>query len=289
MASDPSNDAAGNSAWSRLCYSSWPSYLAVHPVGLRSAIRLWAGYGASLGVRAVRPRSAPSVGGLIPGRLPVTVSVLGFKALVRPGTNDLDLLAHHEPATLEWFRVRPGDFVVDVGAHIGRYTLVAAQRGATVVSIEPDSANFDILEANVRLNGFSSVFLKPMAVSDSNGPRAFYPSRDANRGTSSLVRRRPRGRAESAEGEVVDCKRLDDILEIQGLQRIDWLKVDVEGHELEVLRGARESLSMTRHLALEVTSTTESACRDLTERAGFRLEAEERGHPATNLLMGKGE
>ena len=78
--------------------SSVLPYLRVHPVGFRNAVRLWAGYGAALRTIATVHRHR-AVGERIPGRSPVTVSVLGVKFQVRPGTNDLDLLVHHEPAT----------------------------------------------------------------------------------------------------------------------------------------------------------------------------------------------
>jgi len=262
--------------------SSVLPYLRVPPVGFRNAVRLWAGSGASLRPIATVHRHR-AVGERIPGRSPVTVSVLGVKFQVRPGTNDLDLLVHHEPETLAWFRVHPGDVVVDVGAHIGRYTVLGARLGGDVVSIEPDPANFEMLAANVRLNRLSNVHLERVAVSDANGVRRFLPSTGSNRGTSALAS--TSGSCSLQEGVLVECRCLDDIVECHGLSRIDWLKIDIEGHEVEALRGASRCLSITRWLSLEVTAESEEACRSITDRAGFRIEAEERGDPASNLLM----
>lgn len=260
-------------------------YLKVQPVGFRNAFRLWTGYGVSLRSVTTSFHRHPAVGEGIPGRSPVTVSVFGAKFRVRPGTNDLDIVVHHEPETFAWFRVQPGDVVVDVGAHIGRYTVLGARLGGQVVSIEPDPANFEMLAANVQLNGPSDVHLERVAASDANGLRRFLPSTGSNRGTSALE---SESNADpSREGVLVECRRLDDIVERHGLSRIDWLKIDVEGHEVEALHGADRCLSITRRLSLEVTAESEKACRSITDRAGFEIEAEERGVPASNILMRK--
>ncbi len=88
----------------------------------------------------------------------------------------------------------------------------------------------------------------------------------------------------------MECETLDHLVDLLGLQAIDWLKVDVEGHEVPVLEGARSVLTRTRQLILEVTQGNEGACKDKTERAGLELVAVEGGSPTGNwFLVRRGE
>ncbi len=207
-------------------------------------------------------------------------------ANVRPRTNDLDILAHHKPKTASWFQVKPGDVVVDAGAHIGRYSLAAAWYPSRVVATEPDPSNFAVLKANIRLNAFSNVLALPVALSEERGPRLLYLAERDNKGTSSLEPTWPPGPAVSQRKTVkVECETLDHLVDQLGLRAIDWLKVDVEGHEVRVLEGARSALARTRHLILEVAQGNEEACKDRTERAGLELVAVEEGSPTGNWLF----
>ncbi len=263
------------------------SYLAVHGLTMRDAFRLYAGYGASAWTKMVRPGRPVSVGARIPGGGLVAVSLFGFGAYVRPGTNDLDLLAHHEPRVLEWFRVLPGETMVDVGAHIGRYTLLAARHGARVVSLEPDPDNFSVLEANVALNGFRGVSLHPVAASNEIGHVELVRLDGTNRGMSA-VRATAWARLptpDNPHAPIVPRAPLDQVLAPLGMDRVDWLKIDVEGHEVQVLEGAPGTLRRTQRLILEVSRGHEEACRSLLEGDGFRKVAEEPGFPTCNWFL----
>jgi FkbM family methyltransferase len=263
------------------------AYLAARPIGVLDSARLFLGYGASLAARAVLGRHFSSVGRFLPGHAPLEISFSGYRAYVRPGTNDLDLLVHHEPRTASWFRVRPGEVVVDVGAHIGRYTLPAALTGSLVVAIEPDPSNFIALRRNVELNGFRNVVLKNCAVSDRDGSRTLFLAGGPNRGTSSLDPQWAPGVGGAAIPESVEvaCDTLDHILLPVSPGRIDWLKIDVEGHEVQVLGGANLTLGKTNKLILEVSKGLEERCRELTAAARFDLLDVERGSPTSNWLL----
>lgn len=263
-------------------------YLGVRPIGFLNSLRLYAGYSIALCGRGFRPSAESAVGAVVPGRSLLTVSFLDIMAQVRPGTNDLDLLVHHEPKTLSWFRVGAGEVVVDVGAHIGRYTLLAAKSGAKVISIEPDPSNFQLLESNVRLNRFNGVALYRVALSNAAGVRELILSSGTNRGTSFVTNHgRSDPSCQTSERIPVDCITLDDLSDAEGLRRIDWLKIDVEGHESEVLEGAVRSLRNTKNLILEVTAGNEQACRRRLDQAEFDLKAVEPGYPSSNWLLVK--
>lgn len=151
---------------------------------------------------------------------------------------------------LEAFVPRPGQTVVDVGAHQGIFTVGAAEKVGSmgrVLAIEPFPASFALLERNVRLNGFSHVALVCRAVADYGG-RAVLRTTPAVSGGHSLVFEGPE---RGALG--VPVETLDRLLEEAGLKP-DLIKIDVEGSCLAVLRGASKTLSTHPRLVMEVES-----------------------------------
>ena len=254
------------------------------------AIRLVTAFVTSVVLKVANPSRFQSVGLVTRGRQNLHVVVDGIEFEVRPRTNDLDLISpKHEPVTTGWFQVRANDVVIDVGAHIGRYALLAAANDANVIAVEPDPANFRLLEKNVQSNGRSNVVLVPEAMTAKPGKLLLSPAPAWNTGVSSV---RPDSAGEFSPsvgaGEIsVPGETLDNIVNAHGLSRIDWLKIDVEGHEIAVLEGGGLALDITRRLILEVTEQTEEACRRIVEAHGFGLVAVERGSPASNWLLAK--
>jgi FkbM family methyltransferase len=265
------------------------SYLRIRPVGVWSSLRISVAYAAALLVALLMPTRFKGVGFMIPGKSTVSVSANGIQIHIRPRTTDLGMVAsHYEPQVADWFRVEPGDTVVDVGAHIGRYTLVAAKRAARVVAVEPDPSNLLILRENITLNRFSNVTVVPVALSNRPGRASLFLSQSANKGMHSLEPDWSQAPSHIGIQETVevDCETLDSIVRTEGLERVDWLKVDVEGHELAVLEGGQETLSRSRHLIIEVASRNATACRNLLEKAGFELvNMEKSGTPIDNWLL----
>jgi FkbM family methyltransferase len=221
-----------------------------------------------------------STGFMIPGKSRLIVRAGGALWFVEPKTNSLAILAGlHEPRTIGWFKVEPNDVVVDVGAHIGRYSLIAARMASRVVSIEPEDSNFKMLVDNIRLNGFSNISPLQLALSDSPGNRLFYIATGGDTGTHSVEPewRRMLDTKRRRKSITVRCETLDRVVISLGLARIDWLKIDVEGHEIEVLKGSTATLSITRNLILEVAEGNEDACRKQLGKAGMRLVSIDQG------------
>ncbi|TMI06134.1 FkbM family methyltransferase [Candidatus Bathyarchaeota archaeon] len=248
--------------------------------------RLYVGLIASLIVVALIRGRFKSTGHLMPGTAQLRVTTAGVLADVVPGNNSLALLAGvQEPKTTTWFKVKQGEVVVDVGAHIGRYTLIAAKQALKVVSIEPDPSNFAMLESNIKLNEFCNVIPLQLAASSSHGKRRFYLANGGDTGTSSLERSwfwTLDAGVKRKEIEV-ECETLDSVVDSLGLEQIDWLKIDVEGHETAVLEGAGALLARTRKLILEVAEGNETCCRELVRRAGFELVAIDQGKKEDGL------
>lgn len=138
--------------------------------------------------------------------------------------------------------LRSGMTFFDVGANIGVYTLPAAGlvgESGQVHAFEPAPAMFEHLGASVALSRFRNVTLNAAAAGDQAGTVTLHLAEDPRHsGWHSLAPSEKRQRRVE-----VPCVTLDGYVRDRGIRRVDFLKVDVEGGELLVLRGARELLS----------------------------------------------
>ncbi|MEP0913445.1 FkbM family methyltransferase [Leptolyngbya sp. GB1-A1] len=134
-------------------------------------------------------------------------------------------------------RIQPGMTVIDVGANVGVYTISAARRvGATgrVVAIEPFSNCVQYLQETCRVNGLDWVTVCRGAASDRDGMirLALHGASELNEVITTEEELEP-GTYEEAP-----CFSLDTLVEQENLHRVDVLKIDAEGHELQVLKGS---------------------------------------------------
>jgi FkbM family methyltransferase len=138
---------------------------------------------------------------------------------------------------------------VDVGAHIGFHTLHAARMlgpSGAVIAFEPTPEVFELLQRSVRLNGLESICrCMNLALSFSEGLAAFHVSTLC--GHNSLY---PLGDTQEESELQVKTARLDDLL--RETRRIDVVKLDVEGAELDVLEGMKAILANHRDILLIV-------------------------------------
>jgi len=159
--------------------------------------------------------------------------------------------------------IKPGDCVLDIGANIGRYArLFSEWVGDTgrIHAFEPVAETFGYLSLNIRKLGLNNVVCHHAAVSSRSGL-----------GTMIV----PDGnfyRAELADtGEKVSLVKLDDLF----TEDVAFIKCDVEGHEIEVIEGARKIIERNRPVWLMEVSRAETVelMRDLGYR-GVRLQEE---------------
>jgi FkbM family methyltransferase len=151
---------------------------------------------------------------------------------------------YYEPETVALFErfLRPGMVVLDVGGHIGQYTLVASQLvgpAGQVHSFEPDPETFAWLRRNTELNALSNVSVNQIALSDSAGTQTFYFATTHDIGANSLAE--PLNF--SGRKAEVQCLPLDDYLRERGVSRVHLVKMDVEGAEMAVLAGGERLFS----------------------------------------------
>jgi len=158
--------------------------------------------------------------------------------------------------------------VVDVGAYVGAYTVEACTRGASVAALEPDPDNFKVLRFNLELNGCANAKALQVAAGAEEGVAPLYQG--VSYTTTSL-----RPDFEFSAGSIksyVKVSTLDNILSNEGWipgSYVDYLKIDVEGTELDVLRGAAETLWRTRYVRVEVRKRNIREVVSILKRFGF--------------------
>jgi FkbM family methyltransferase len=139
--------------------------------------------------------------------------------------------------------LKQGDVVVDIGANIGYYTIIAAGivgKEGKIFAFEPEPGNFELLSKNVTLNGFSNIHLQNKAISDKNGNVRLYLDK-ANLGAPSFSEKN----IFIEKGNFIDVKTLtlDGYLEDSKFdQKLDFIKIDAEGAEGLIIKGAQKSL-----------------------------------------------
>lgn len=145
-----------------------------------------------------------------------------------------------------WRSLQPGMVFLDIGAHHGIYSIVAAKRlgtDGTVVAFEPSLREFRRLRLHLRLNRMHWVRSEPVAIGAAASTRRFFQVLEGDSTRGGL--QPPATRDEIAETSV-ETVRLDDYVSRFPLQRVDIVKLDVEGGELEVLQGASHILTTLR-------------------------------------------
>ena len=170
------------------------------------------------------------------------VNVHGNKMFLDPSDSlNLSIKEIHEPFETKLIEniINNGDFVIDVGAHIGYYTLFMAKlvgENGKVFAFEPHPLNFKILKKNIELNNYQNVIFENKAVSNKNGKTNLYISKK----NSGMHRIHPSKYCE--EKIPVDLVKLNDYFQQSVLNKICLIKIDAEGSEFEVLKGMSNAL-----------------------------------------------
>ena len=163
--------------------------------------------------------------------------------------------------------VKVGHTVYDIGANVGSYTLLAARLvgpDGFVVAIEPLPANLRYLERHVRLNDLENVHVVPAAATDRVRTLRFQGT--ADRVTSHIA----------ADGDIiVDGTTVDELAGRDGMRAPDVMKIDVEGAEVDVLRGATRTLATKRPTVFLAThgDAALAECHTFLQAAGYTIEA----------------
>lgn len=173
-----------------------------------------------------------------------------LKILVRYESTDTFILneIYNQNIYERHYHPKLGDIVFDIGSHIGIFSLKASRIVGTngvVYSFEPNPINFVILKRNVMLNKASNVKISNKAVSSQNKILQLYLDPENTGGSSVQIKT-----GKTAQISVSSIT-LDNIINEKNIQEVNFLKLDVEGHELEILKGANHFLNICKHIAME--------------------------------------
>ena len=139
--------------------------------------------------------------------------------------------------------LQAGMTVLDIGAHQGLYTLLASSttgKSGKVFAFEPSSRERKALRLNVLLNRRKNVSIQSFALGDASGYSEMYIVQGGKNGFNSL---RPPAASVVTTKMPVEVRTLDDLVESGAIPRPDFIKLDVEGAELSVIKGASKMLS----------------------------------------------
>jgi FkbM family methyltransferase len=162
----------------------------------------------------------------------------------------------------------PNGRIIDVGAHIGIYTLLLADRFLGGLCLEPAPDTHEVLRKNLALNGLLTFEARRVAASSRSGRGTLGADRPFS-GTAHVVQ----DESASALHFPVELATIDELA--KSLEDITLIKIDTEGHEAEVLAGAVTTLrrSPTALVLFENHSAVRATCLSLLEELGFRCFA----------------
>ena len=144
-------------------------------------------------------------------------------------------------------KIEMGNIVVDVGANIGLHTLNMARivgNTGQVFAFEPDPSNFEILKKNVKINNYKNIILEQKAVGDKHGRTTLYQSDHPGK-------HRIFPQTEQAKSQVqVELTNLDNYFDSDMIDKINFIKIDVEGLEFSVLKGMKNILKNSKKIKI---------------------------------------
>lgn len=207
--------------------------------------------------------------------------VQGSKMFLDPG-DSLDLSINGVYGELDTKIIREeiheGDIVIDVGANIGYYTLIFAQlvgSSGKVFAFEPESKNFEILKKNIEINNYPNIVAEQKIVSDKSGIVKLFIAEHG------IVGHRINQQKSSQKFIEVESIILDNYIKKLNLDnKINFIKIDVEGSEPKVLEGAKEIMQKSNQLkiftefnreAVEEYGIEPKEMIDLFYRNGFKI------------------
>jgi FkbM family methyltransferase len=231
------------------------SLLAVSRWTRHFTVILWRAHGASNRARVAEliARTLWARFGLARASRPFAIELDGVRFHIDASSQDISAYAsvfiagEYEPDPR--FEIQPGATVVDVGAQIGFFTVRAASKAGPsgrIIALEPDPGSFGRLERNVAVNKLANVtILQCAAAAHADG--VYFESRPHS--VESHIVATPR----AGSIRVASCT-LDGLVMEHDLRRIDYLKIDTEGAELQILRAASNTLPRARVAAIEIHS-----------------------------------
>jgi FkbM family methyltransferase len=208
-----------------------------------------------------------------------TMSIAGYKVAYRPRTSDEEVIndTFNKDIFFKGFpeyKIQPDHVVLDIGAHIGTYSLQLASflPAGKVFAFEPCLDTFSLLEKNVEINGLKNVSIYKVALTDYVGTtKLFYDIEHGNWGHSIV-------KSFSEQGEIVETNTLSNFLTGNNIEHCDFIKFNCEGAEFKIILSTPperlrkvDKMLVLYHMDLEAQFTVKDLIRHL-HKAGFYTE-----------------
>lgn len=159
----------------------------------------------------------------------------GDKFIINPISSECSIVLEVEYMNMYTprdFKIKKDDVVIDIGAHIGAFSIFAARQvgvNGVVYAFEPLPKNFDVFQKNIILNNMNNIIISDKAIDSKKGDKVLYNNYDENSASPSFF-------TDYGFGEVlVNTITLDDVLLDNNINHIDFLKIDCEGAEYDIL------------------------------------------------------
>jgi FkbM family methyltransferase len=151
---------------------------------------------------------------------------------------DLFINGIREPLCTNYLKrvIKPDMVVLDIGANIGYFALIQARIAKKVIALEPDPDNFKALQNNINLNGYTNMKIHNIAAGSKDGKIGFHI------GTVSNWRRIA---TKNHKDNIIEVpiRIMDNFLKDIGQKEIDYIRMDTEGYELDILKGLKNTLA----------------------------------------------
>jgi FkbM family methyltransferase len=204
---------------------------------------------------------------------------LGLNVNYREGSSDEKVLGHSFEkdifyAAVPDISIRENSVIIDVGAHIGTFSLLSSKKvpSGKVIAIEACKETYDLLESNVNGNNLKNIIPYHLALSDKKGKtRLFYDRGNWGHSIMSPL---------SQEGEEVETDSLENILKSLKIEKVDFIKFNCEGAEfsiinstpLSVLRNIKAMLILYHLYLVNHLNFSENTLITKLEEAGFFIK-----------------
>jgi FkbM family methyltransferase len=164
---------------------------------------------------------------------------------------------YHEPEAFGFLErwIEPGMTFFDIGANIGVYALFASKRvgpRGKVVAFEPQAQTFSRFLENIRINEITNITPEPFAVGSIEGYVAMVCDIDSSKSHTRMANLSDHIIYDNPKTYQCECISLDKYLCAHAIERLDYIKIDVEGFEFEVLRGAVQTLERFKPPIIQV-------------------------------------
>lgn len=200
-----------------------------------------------------------------------------IKVMLRKGSKDFHMFClRREEEISDYIKIYDNETFVDIGANVGYYTLKIAKQYQNipikVIAIEAHPENYNALCKNIELNKFSNIKAINTAVSDRKGIVTMYERKSVNRIQPEWYTIQPiisGNQLDKRYSIEVNSNTLDNILD---KDKADFIKIDIEGAEVEALKGAQKTLKDLRKIIVEIHENNFDKVRKILEENSFEIE-----------------